>query len=62
MADLLIHDSYECYYAGRDTGIRARPDLPVQLPKAVRPPSVTRERLLPVRLSDVRSIRRVRPS
>lgn len=63
MDSLLIHDSYDCYYAGKDKGIRARPDLPVQLPKVIRAPSTTaRDRLLPVRLSDIRSIRQVRPS
>lgn len=61
MASLLIHDSFECYYAGRKTGFRAK----ATSKQAVFPEkrdAIPRERMLPVRLSDLKTIRRLKPS
>jgi hypothetical protein len=60
MASLLIHDSFECYYAGRKAGFRAK-----AAPKLVVSPekrdAIPRERML-VQPGHLKTIRRLKPS
>ncbi len=61
MDSLLIHDSFECYYAGRKTGFGEK----AAATQAVSPEeraAIPRERMLPVRLVDLKTIRRLKPS
>jgi len=61
MASLLIHDSFECYYAGRKTGFRAK----AAAKQAVSPEkrdAIPREPMLPARSGDLKTIRRLKPS
>lgn len=61
MDSLLIHDSFECYYAGRKTGFGDKPAAAKQAASLDRRGAIPRERMLPVRLSDLRTIRRFKP-
>jgi hypothetical protein len=61
MDSLLIHDSFECYYAGRKTGFGEK----AAATQAVSPEeraAIPRERMPPVRLVDLKTIRRLKPS
>jgi len=62
MASLLIHDSYECYYAGRKTGFREKAAAKEQAASPEKRGAIPRERMLPVRLADLKTIRRFKPS
>jgi hypothetical protein len=62
MDTLLMQDSYECYYAGRTTGFRkqAAAAKPAAFPE--KRVAISRERMLPVRLADLKTIGRSRTS
>jgi hypothetical protein len=60
MDSLLIHDGFECYYAGRKTGFGAKAAAK-QVASPEKRDAIPRERLLPVRLSDLKTIRRFKP-
>ena len=61
MDSLLIHDSFECYYAGRKTGFVERKAAEKQAAFPEKRDTIPRERMLPVRLGDLKTIRRFKP-